>query len=91
MRLNITAFAIAIALVWAGAIFLVGSANLIWPPYGQAFLELADSIYPGYHVGPDFSSVIIGTLYGLVDGGVGGLVFGWLYNFLLRRFSSTQA
>ncbi len=91
MRLNVPAFAVAIALVWAGAIFLVGAANLIWPPYGQAFLVLAASIYPGYHADLTFGSVIIGTLYGLVDAGIGGLVFGWLYNFLVRQFSNTQA
>lgn len=90
MRLNITAFAISVALVWAGAIFLVGSANLIWPHYGQAFLALIASVYPGYHADPDFGSVIIGTLYGLLDGSIGGAVFGWLYNLLVRRFSSAQ-
>lgn len=90
MRLNITAFAVAIALVWAGAILLVGTANLIWPPYGQAFLALAASIYPGYHADPCFGSVIVGTLYGFLDGGIGGFIFGWLYNFLVCRFSNTQ-
>jgi hypothetical protein len=91
MRLNIIAFAVSVALVWAGALFLVGCANLIWPPYGRDFLDLAASIYPGYHVRPDFASVIIGTLYGLVDGGIGGAIFAWLYNFLVRRFPNTQA
>jgi hypothetical protein len=26
----------------------VGVSNLIWPGYGQAFLQLAASMYPGY-------------------------------------------
>lgn len=91
MRLNITALSITIGLLWSGAIFLVGLANLIWPPYGKAFLELAASVYPGYHADPCFGSVIVGTLYGLVDGVIGGAVFGWLYNLLARRFSKTTA
>lgn len=82
MRFNITALAVTAALVWGGAIFVVASANLIWPPYGRAFLDLAASVYPGYHPDPGVRSVITGTLYGLVDGGGGGAVFGWLYNLL---------
>jgi len=80
MRLNITALALTAALVWGGAILVVGFANSIWPPYGQAFLNLLASIYPGYQPEADFGSVVTGALYGLVDGGVGAAVFGWLYN-----------
>ena len=91
MRLNTTAFAVTAALVWGGAIFIVASANLVWPPYGQAFLDLADSIYPGYHASTGAGSVITGTLYGMVDGGIGGTLFAWIYNFLARRFAKTNA
>ena len=48
--------------------------------YGQAFLQLCASIYPGYHPGTGFGSVLIGTLYALVDGAIGGAIFGGLYN-----------
>jgi hypothetical protein len=91
MKFNIPAFAIAIGLLWSGTIFLVGWANLVWPPYGSAFLELAASIYPGYHADPNFGSVVVGTLYGLLDGLIGGAVFGWIYNLLAGRFSKTPA
>ena len=40
------------------------------------------SIYPGYDVG-GFGSVIVGTLYGLIDGWVGGVILAWLYNKLV--------
>jgi hypothetical protein len=82
MRFNIIAFALTVALVWGGAILAVASANLIWPSYGHTFLDLAGSIYPGYHPGTGVGSVISGTLYGLVDGAIGGAVFAWLYNLL---------
>lgn len=91
MRLNVVALAVASALVWGGAILVVASANIIWPSYGRAFLDLVASIYPGYHPGPGAGSVVTGTLYGLVDGGVGGAVFAWLYNLLARRFSNATA
>ena len=37
----------------------------------------------GYHPGTGMGSVVIGTIYALVDGFVGGAVFGWLYNLLV--------
>jgi hypothetical protein len=91
MRLNSLALGATAALIWGAAILVVASANLIWPPYGSAFLDLVASIYPGYHPGPGAGPVITATLYGLVDGGIGGTVFGWLYNLLACRFSSATA
>ena len=89
MKFNIIALGLTAGLIWGGAILVVGLANLIWPGYGQAFLDLLASIYPGYHPGTSIGSVIAGTLYGLVDGTIGGLIFGWLYNLLASRFSTT--
>jgi hypothetical protein len=57
---------------------------LAFPSYGGAFLDLGASIYPGYQ-GPDgIGSVIVVTLYGLVDGAIGGAVLAWLYNWATR-------
>ena len=38
------------------------------------------SVYPGYHAIRSVSGVIVGTLYGFVDGLVAGAIFAWLYN-----------
>ena len=89
MKLNIKAMAITAGLLWALCMFLTGMANLIWPPYGQPFLELMDSVYPGYDAVPKFGEVIVGTLYGLVDGAIGVAVFAWLYNCLAGKFATT--
>ena len=86
MRFNIGALALAVGLFWGGSIMLVGVANLIWPGYGQMFLQLAASIYPGYKASAGFGQVIIGTLYGLVDGAIGGAIFAWLHNWLSTLF-----
>ena len=91
MRFNVTALFLTSGLIWGAAILIVASANLIWPSYGLAFLELTASVYPGYHPGADIGSVITGTLYGLVDGAIAGAVFGWLYNLLSRRFTGGAA
>ena len=85
MRLDVTALALTGGLLWGAAMLIVASANLIWPNYGQAFLALVASIYPGYRPGAGAGSVIIGTLYALVDGAVGGGVFAWMYNLFARR------
>ena len=85
MKLHVTALALTAGLLWAGAILLVALANLVWPDYGRAFLDLTASIYPGYHPGTGIGSAITGTLYGLVDGTIGGAIFAWLYNLLAPR------
>ena len=88
MRLSVVALALTVGVLWGGAVLIVAAANLIWPSYGGAFLELAASIYPGYHPGSGLSSIITGVLYALVDGAVGGAAFAWIYNFFARQRGS---
>jgi hypothetical protein len=85
MRLSLKALAISFAVIWAGGILCVGLVNLAAPSYGTAFLQMASSIYPGFHNSRTFVDVLVGTGYGAVDGGIGGLVFAWLYNFIAAR------
>jgi hypothetical protein len=81
MKLNVRALAIAGALIWGLlAMLLTGIANLIWPSYGHDFLQVMASVYPGYHATRTVAQVIVGTLYGLVDGAGCGAVVGWVYN-----------
>lgn len=87
MRLNIKAFMLTFAILWAAGIFITGIANLIWSGYGTAFLQLMASVYPGYDASGTICSVIVGTLYGVVDGAIAGLVFAWLYNLVLGKGS----
>ena len=84
MKFSIKGLAAASAIVWGLAVFLVGVANLIWPSYGQQFLRLVASIYPGYHATATFVQVIVGTLYAVVDALVCGAIFAWLYNRLVH-------
>lgn len=80
MRLSPKAVAFATGIVWAAGILCVGLFNLASPSYGAGFLQAVSSIYPGYHNSHHFLDVLVGTGYGLVDGGIGGLVFAWIYN-----------
>lgn len=79
-KLSMKAVAFASAVLWGGAMFIVGLANLKWPAYGNAFLQLMDSVYPGYQAVTTLRAVVVGTGYALVDGAVGGFIFAWLYN-----------
>jgi len=88
MKLNIKAFMLTSAILWAAAILITGIANLICPGYGAAFLQVMASIYPGYDASSTICSVIVGTLYAVVDGAIAGLVFAWLYNLLLGKGSA---
>jgi len=83
-RFDSKALAYAGAALWAGSFLLVGLVNLSSPTYGLEFLELMASLYPGYTADRTFESVLIGTGYALVDGAVGGWLFGWLYNRLVK-------
>jgi hypothetical protein len=85
MRFNVITLGLTVGLFCGASMLIVASANLIWPGYGRAFLDLAASLYPGYRPGSGAGSVITGTLYALVDGAIGGAVFGWLYNLLAPR------
>lgn len=85
MRFNVVALAITTGLFWGAAILLVSLASLIWPGYGVAFLDVTASVYPGYHAGTGIGSVVVGTVYALVDGAIGGAIFAWLYNFVASR------
>lgn len=84
MKLNTRALAITAGLLWGGAIALVGIINTMSADYGVAFLSLIASIYPGYEPFTGIGGIVIGALYGLVDGAIGGFIFGWLYNLIAK-------
>ena len=84
MQLSIKALVFAVAVLWAGCLLCVGLVHLIVPTYGSAFLSLVSSIYPGFHGSTTLGDTILGTAYALIDGAVGGAVFGWLYNLAAR-------
>lgn len=80
MSLSIKGLTWAMGLLWSGVMLLCGLANLLFPDYAVAFLDWAGSFYPGYDGPAGFGSVIVLTLYGLVDGALGGFFLAWLYN-----------
>jgi hypothetical protein len=84
MRISIKALTFVTAVIWAGCVLFVIIVHSISVSYGGAFLGLVSSIYPGFHGSGTPGDMILGVGYALVDGAVGGAVFGWLYNGVVR-------
>ena len=86
MKFNVIQLGLTLAIIWAVLVLLIGIANLLFPGYGVAFLQIIDSIYPGYHFGKwGFGGVIVATLYAALDGFILGMVFTWLFNLFGKR------
>ncbi len=49
---------------------LVGLIHMADRAYGGEFLRLMSSVYPGADTAPNLGRVLLGTLYGFVDGAV---------------------
>ena len=79
-KLSIKGFALSGGVLWALGVLIVALINLQDPGYGEDFLEMVSSIYPGYEVDETPGSVVIGTLFAFIDGAIGGAVLAFLYN-----------
>lgn len=62
----------------------VGLIHMAAPSYGGEFLRVMNSVYPGADTAPTLWRVLLGTVYGLVDGAVAGGVFALLYDAFAR-------
>ena len=61
-----------------------GLMNLASPGYGQAFLDVLASVYPGYHGDRTFESILVLTGYALLNGAVVGWLLAHLSNRLVK-------
>jgi hypothetical protein len=80
MKLSLKAVAITAGLLWAACMLLVGIIHMADPRYGAGFLALMSSVYPGLHFAHGWENLIVRTIYGFVDGAIGGLLFAWIYD-----------
>ena len=83
MKLSPQAMALTCGILLGGSILLVGVARLLAPGYGEDYLEVFAAIYPGFGEEGGFVNILIGTVWGFVDGLILGFLVAWLYN----RFS----
>jgi len=80
MRVSLRAITLSSAILWAGAMLFVGLIHLAAPSYGADFLRIMSSVYPGADTSRTLGRVLLGTVYGFVDGGIAGCLFGLLYH-----------
>ena len=83
-RLITLAFGVAVGVFWAACIFTVGLINLIVPSFGLTFLWFVSSISPGFNADATLLSVLIGTVYALLEGLIAGSFIAWVYNLIAR-------
>ena len=88
MKLNTLAFALTCGIIWGLGLFA-----LTWwvIAFDGATGEptLIGQIYRGYNISATGS--LIGLLWALPDGFVGGAIFAWLYNLLATRLARAKA
>ena len=82
MTLSVCRMAMACGILWAVTLLFVGVINRFYPTYGLPFLQVMDSIYPGYHAAFGMKNLIVGALYALLDGAVAGALLAWFYNMM---------
>lgn len=87
MKLDVKALALAWGILWGACVFLVALVNLCCGSYGQHFLEMLSSWYPGYHATRSIVELAIVTVYAVLDGLIGGAIFAWLYNRFVKSAS----
>jgi hypothetical protein len=88
MDMRMKAITSASAILWGASMLVVGLINLAVPSYGTEFLRMMSSIYPGYHDSRTIGEVLLGTIYGVVDGAIMGVVFGLLYRWVAGQSSA---
>ncbi len=84
MKFDVKALGLAWGILWGAACCLVALVNLITGSYGQHFLEMLSSWYPGYHAKRSIVEILILTVYAFFDGLFGGVIFAWLYNKMAK-------
>ena len=87
MKLNIKAFSLTCAILWALTILLTTYWIIISGSGGNT-LSLIRKFYFGYSV--SWLGGIIGAIWAFVDGLICGAIFAWLYNKLASEKSNTD-
>lgn len=83
MKLNVKAFAITCALIWGFGLFAITWWIMLFEG-STGDITMIGRVYKGYEI--SVTGSIIGLLWGLVDGCIGGAIFAWLYNLFQERF-----
>lgn len=82
MKLNVSAFALTTGLMWGLGLFLLTWWIIAFNGItGEA--TFIGQVYLGYSISPLGS--IIGLIWALIDGLIGGALFAWIYNSIASK------
>ncbi len=84
MKLNVAAFAVTCGILWGLGLFL-GTLWIMLFEGATGDVTFIGRVYLGYNISP--LGAVIGLVWGLADGLVGGAVFAFLYNTLQAVFA----
>lgn len=82
MKLNVKAMSLTIGLVWGLGLFLLTWWIILFEGPNQD-PNLLTHIYRGYSITPVGS--LIGLIWALLDGVIGGACIAWIYNSLIPK------
>lgn len=95
-KMSVPAFGLAFGMFWAigigGMTLLSGLTNTPeageYTGYAGSLIQILMTVYPGYNI--SVPGLIIGVVWGLVDGFVSAAVIVWFYNIFLTLFTKKQ-
>ena len=78
-KFNLKALALSLGITWSVGLLLMGWVSALG--WGEEAVEVLSSFYIGYE--SSFLGGIIGAAWGFVDGAIGGVIIGFLYNIFV--------
>lgn len=81
MRLHVLGLGIALGIMWGFSILILGLCAM-YLNMGTQLVGAFGSIYIGYEA--TVMGSLIGTIWGLADGFIGGVILAWIYNCVTR-------
>jgi hypothetical protein len=76
-HLNVLYLGLALGISCAIYAFFIGAAAWLFN-WGTSIVEVVSSLYIGYK--PTLIGSIVGSVWALIDGFIGGVIIAWLYN-----------
>ena len=80
--LGVLSIGVALGLTNALVVFLLGITTAVFG-WGILVVQVLSTLYIGYE--PTFLGSVTGAVWGFFDAFIGGVLFAWIYNRLVRR------
>lgn len=95
MKLHVMSLALTAGILWGGGVFLMTWWVILWdgssglnPTTGEAEVFWLSRFYRGYTISPMGS--VIGLVWAVPDGLIGGAAVAWVYNRFVGAFGKTD-